>query len=35
VGNVASVLFFQGEADAIAPELYQETELFPNEWGGW
>ena len=32
-GNVAGVLFFQGEADAIAPELYQETELFPNEWG--
>jgi hypothetical protein len=33
MGNVAGVLFFQGEADAIAPELYQETELFPNEWG--
>jgi hypothetical protein len=33
VGNVAGVLFFQGEADAIAPELYQETVLLPNEWG--
>ena len=32
MGNVAGVLFFQGEADAMAPELYQETELFPNEW---
>jgi hypothetical protein len=33
VGNVAGVLFFQGEADAIAPELYQETVLLPDEWG--
>ena len=33
MGNVAGLLFFQGEADAIAQELYQETELFPNEWG--
>ena len=33
IGNVASILFFQGEADAIAPELYQETVLLPNEWG--
>jgi hypothetical protein len=33
MGNVAGVLFFQGEADAIDPELYQESELFPNEWG--
>jgi hypothetical protein len=33
MGNVAGVLFFQGEADAIAPELYQESALFPNEWG--
>lgn len=32
MGNVAGILFFQGEADAIAPELYQETVLFPNEW---
>jgi len=33
MGNVAGILFFQGEADAIAPELYQETVLLPNEWG--
>jgi hypothetical protein len=33
MGKVAGVLFFQGEADAIAPELYQESALFPNEWG--
>ena len=26
------ILFFQGEADAIDPELYQESELFPNKW---
>jgi hypothetical protein len=33
MGNMAGILFFQGEADAIAPELYQESELFPNQWG--
>jgi hypothetical protein len=33
MGNVAGILFFQGEADAIAQELFQESELFPNEWG--
>lgn len=32
-GNVAGVLFFQGEADALDPELYQESELFPARWG--
>ncbi|MBN1995585.1 MAG: sialate O-acetylesterase [Anaerolineae bacterium] len=32
MGHVAGVLFFQGEAEAIAPELYQETALFPYEW---
>jgi hypothetical protein len=32
MGTLAGVLFFQGEADAIAPELYTESELFPNEW---
>ena len=34
MGNVAGLLFFQGEADAMAPELYQETVLLPDEWGG-
>jgi len=33
MGNVAGILFFQGEADAIAPELYEETVLLPDEWG--
>lgn len=33
MGNVTGILFFQGEADAIDPELYQESELFPHEWG--
>jgi len=33
MGDVAGILFFQGEADAIAPELYQETVLLPDEWG--
>ncbi len=32
MGSVAGVLFFQGEADAIAPELYRESELYPNQW---
>lgn len=32
MGNVAGILFFQGEADAIAPELYQEAVLLPDEW---
>jgi hypothetical protein len=33
MGDVAGILFFQGEADAMAPELYQETVLLPDEWG--
>jgi hypothetical protein len=33
MGHVAGVLFFQGEADATSPEFYQDTELFPAEWG--
>lgn len=32
MGEVVGVLFFQGEADAIDPELYQETILFPEVW---
>ena len=34
MGHVAGLLFFQGEADAMDPELYQETVLLPDEWGG-
>jgi len=33
MGHAAGALFFQGEADAIDPALYQESELFPDEWG--
>jgi len=32
MGEVAGTRFFQGEADAIAPELYQESKLYPNQW---
>ena len=32
MGQVAGLLFFQGEADAIDPALYQESALFPDEW---
>lgn len=32
MGEVRGILFFQGEADAIDPELYQETVLYPEEW---
>lgn len=32
MGEVVGILFFQGEADAIDPELYQETVLFPEKW---
>lgn len=32
MGHIAGILFFQGEAEAIDPAYYQETELFPHEW---
>lgn len=33
MGEVAGLLFYQGEADAIDPALYGESELFPGDWG--
>jgi hypothetical protein len=35
MGKVAAILFFQGEADAIDPELYTESVVLPDEWGDW
>ncbi len=32
MGQVAGVLFFQGETDADDPALYPETVFSPNEW---
>jgi hypothetical protein len=33
MGEVAGILFFQGEADAMDPALYTESVVLPDEWG--
>ena len=33
MGDVKGVLFFQGEADAITPELFPEVSFYPLQWG--
>jgi hypothetical protein len=35
MGEVAGILFFQGEADAIDQALYTESVVLPDEWGDW
>jgi hypothetical protein len=35
MGQVAGILFFQGEADAIDPEIYTESVVLPEEWDDW
>jgi hypothetical protein len=32
MGNVAGILFFQGESDAMDPKQYPELGLMPNQW---
>jgi hypothetical protein len=33
MGDVAGILFLQGETDAAAPEAYPDKVLLPNQWG--
>jgi hypothetical protein len=33
MGNVAGLLFFQGEADALDPKQYRKRTLLPDQWG--
>lgn len=35
MGQIAGILFFQGEADALDPNMYPDPELHPSDWSAW
>ncbi|MEO8356050.1 MAG: sialate O-acetylesterase [Chloroflexota bacterium] len=35
MGQIAGILFFQGETDALDPYMYPDPELHPSDWSAW